>query len=139
LGLNYKKAQIEIENQMNHLNNYQSIHSKSKALEFTVLSKLKYARASRMVLPHGEVITPVFMPVGTKGTIKSLSSNQLYETALSPQIILGNTYHLALQPGTELISDFGGLHNFMNWKNNLLTDSGKILSNISFSFGLLII
>ncbi len=64
------------------------------------------------------------MPVGTKGSIKALSSEQLYEPALSPQIILGNTYHLALQPGTELLASFGGLHSFMNWKNNLLTDSG---------------
>ena len=64
------------------------------------------------------------MPVGTKGTIKGLSSEQLYEEALSPEIILGNTYHLALQPGTELIAELGGLHKFMNWKNNLLTDSG---------------
>ena len=97
----------------------------SKALQFNVLKQLKYARASLMTLPHGEVMTPVFMPVGTKGTIKSLTSQQLYEPALSPQIILGNTYHLALQPGTELISDFGGLHGFMNWQNNLLTDSGE--------------
>ena len=99
----------------------------TRALKFSALSQLKYARASSMILPHGEVLTPVFMPVGTKGTIKSLSSNQLYEPALSPQIILGNTYHLALQPGTDLISEFGGLHEFMNWNNNLLTDSGKIV------------
>jgi tRNA-guanine family transglycosylase len=94
-------------------------------LRFTVSKQLKFARASVMTLPHGEVITPVFMPVGTKGTIKSLTSQQLYEPALSPQIILGNTYHLALQPGTDLIAEFGSLHGFMNWKNNLLTDSGK--------------
>ena len=64
------------------------------------------------------------MPVGTKGTIKGLSSQQLLNSELAPEIILGNTYHLALQPGTELIAEFGGLHNWMNWKNNLLTDSG---------------
>ena len=64
------------------------------------------------------------MPVGTKGTIKGVSSEQLYDDALDPDIILGNTYHLALQPGTELIDEFGGLHKFMNWKHNLLTDSG---------------
>lgn len=96
----------------------------NKPLVFTVLKKLKYARASLMVLPHGPCQTPMFMPVGTKGTIKSVSSQQLYEPALAPQIILGNTYHLALQPGTDIISEFGGLHKFMNWKNNLLTDSG---------------
>ena len=77
-----------------------------------------------MTLPHGDVSTPVFMPVGTKGTIKSLAPIQLMESVLSPQIILGNTYHLALQPGTELIAEFGSLHGFMNWNNNLLTDSG---------------
>ena len=95
-----------------------------KPLHFKLLKQLKYARASSMRLPHGTCDMPMFMPVGTKGTIKSLSSEQLYESALSPQIILGNTYHLALQPGTDIISHFGGLHKFMNWKNNLLTDSG---------------
>lgn len=58
------------------------------------------------------------------GTIKGLSTEQLLDDALSPEIILGNTYHLALQPGTELLAELGGLHKFMNWKNNLLTDSG---------------
>lgn len=96
----------------------------SPALAFQVHTRLKCARAGTIHLPHGKVRTPVFMPVGTKGTIKGLSSHQLYEESLSPEIILGNTYHLALQPGTELIADFGGLHKFMNWKNNLLTDSG---------------
>jgi queuine tRNA-ribosyltransferase catalytic subunit len=58
------------------------------------------------------------------GTIKGLSTEQLLDDALAPEIILGNTYHLALQPGTELLAELGGLHKFMNWKNNLLTDSG---------------
>lgn len=97
---------------------------KSPALAFNVHAKLKRARASTLYLPHGKVITPVFMPVGTKGTIKGLSSQQLLQDDLAPEIILGNTYHLASQPGTELIADLGGLHKFMNWKNNLLTDSG---------------
>lgn len=96
----------------------------SPALAFNIHSHLLRARASTLHLPHGSVRTPVFMPVGTKGTIKSLSSEQLYEDALSPEIILGNTYHLAIQPGTDLIAEFGGLHKFMNWKKNLLTDSG---------------
>ena len=82
------------------------------------------ARATTLKLPHGEILTPVFMPVGTKGTIKGVSSKQLENMELAPQIILGNTYHLALQPGTDLIAELGGLHTFMNWKNNLLTDSG---------------
>lgn len=64
------------------------------------------------------------MPVGTKGTIKGLTTDQLYDDDVAPEIILGNTYHLASQPGTPLIDELGGLHKFMNWKNNLLTDSG---------------
>ena len=95
------------------------------ALEFDVLSKVCHARAGNLKLPHGNVRTPVFMPVGTKGTIKALSTEQLQDEALAPEIILGNTYHLALQPGTELLADLGGLHKFMNWSSNLLTDSGK--------------
>ena len=76
-------------------------HSKSPALEFTVHAEVGRARASTLALPHGSVRTPVFMPVGTKGTIKGLSSRQMQEEeALAPEIILGNTYHLALQPGT---------------------------------------
>ena len=103
--------------------------SKSPALTFQIHSNLhkddiSQARASTVHLKHGSVRTPVFMPVGTKGTIKGLSSEQLLEQALAPEIILGNTYHLALQPGTTLIDKLGGLHNFMNWNNNLLTDSG---------------
>lgn len=94
------------------------------ALTFEILSTVGYARASNLLLPHGNVRTPVFMPVGTKGTIKGLSTEQLDEEALRPEIILGNTYHLALQPGTELLDSLGGLHKFMNWKHNLLTDSG---------------
>ncbi|CAE7609179.1 QTRT1, partial [Symbiodinium microadriaticum] len=94
------------------------------ALQFEVLSKVSHARAGNVRLPHGNVRTPVFMPVGTKGTIKALSTEQLLDDAMAPEIILGNTYHLALQPGTELLAELGGLHNFMNWKNNLLTDSG---------------
>lgn len=94
------------------------------ALRYELLGTVKSARAANLHLPHGTVRTPVFMPVGTKGTIKGVSSEQLLEEPLSPEIILGNTYHLALQPGTDLIDDLGGLHTFMNWKNNLLTDSG---------------
>ena len=96
----------------------------SPALCYQCHAKTFSARAGTLHLPHGKVRTPVFMPVGTKGTIKGLSSEQLLEPALSPEIILGNTYHLELQPGTDLIAEFGGLHNFMSWKNNLLTDSG---------------
>ncbi|XP_064985982.1 uncharacterized protein LOC135585324 isoform X2 [Musa acuminata AAA Group] len=92
------------------------------ALKFEVLGKFNRARAARLALPHFVCQTPLFMPVGTQGTIKGLTNNQLEE--IGCQIILGNTYHLALRPGAELIDDLGGLHKFMNWKRALLTDSG---------------
>jgi len=91
------------------------------------------ARAASIHLPHGVVRTPVFMPVGTKGSIKALSTKQLKGVwneldedvdDICPEIILGNTYHLASQPGTPLLAELGGLHKFMNWRKNLLTDSG---------------
>ncbi|KAG5178790.1 tRNA-guanine(15) transglycosylase-like protein [Tribonema minus] len=82
------------------------------------------ARAGTLHLPHGPVRTPLFMPVGTKAVIKGMLSSQLMVPALSPEIILANTYHCALEPGTDLLEEFGGLHEFMNWKGNLLTDSG---------------
>lgn len=71
--------------------------SMSSALSFSVHATAKRGRAATLTLPHGDVRTPVFMPVGTKGTIKGVSSTQLMEDALTPEIILGNTYHLALQ------------------------------------------
>ena len=84
------------------------------------------ARACTLHLPHGPVALPVFMPVGTKGTIKGLTTEEIQmDKALDCRIILGNTYHLALAPGTDILNDMGGLHRFMNWKNrNILTDSG---------------
>jgi tRNA-guanine transglycosylase len=83
------------------------------------------ARACTIHLPHGPVETPVFMPVGTKGTLKGLVFEEVYDDpALQHQIILSNTYHLELQPTTEVLKEMGGLHKFMNWKSNLLTDSG---------------
>jgi queuine tRNA-ribosyltransferase len=75
-----------------------------------------------MVLPHGAVTTPVFMPVGTNGTVKALTSDDLAEIGF--EIILSNTYHLYLRPGTEVIAAAGGLHPLMNWRGNILTDSG---------------
>jgi queuine tRNA-ribosyltransferase len=80
------------------------------------------ARAGELELLHGVVKTPVFMPVGTLGTVKSLSPDEL-ETA-GAQIILGNTYHLYLRPGCEVVDLFSGLHGFMNWRRPILTDSG---------------
>jgi len=80
------------------------------------------ARAGSFKTRYGEVLTPAFMPVGTQGAIKAITPAQLME--LGPQIILGNTYHLSLRPGDELIKSFGGLHRFMAWDGPILTDSG---------------
>lgn len=80
------------------------------------------ARAGTFTTPHGAVKTPVFMPVGTQGTVKAMTGRQVEKTGA--QIILGNTYHLYLRPGHELIREAGGLHGFMNWQKPILTDSG---------------
>jgi queuine tRNA-ribosyltransferase len=82
------------------------------------------ARRGRMVLAHGEVETPTFMPVGTRGTVKAVHPRELTDPALDCRIILGNTYHLYLRPGTGVLDDFGGLHHFMQWDRPILTDSG---------------
>jgi queuine tRNA-ribosyltransferase len=80
------------------------------------------ARAGVLRTAHGEVHTPVFMPVGTKATVKSLDPDEL--TALGAQIVLGNSYHLHFRPGDELVAELGGLHRFMGWDRPILTDSG---------------
>jgi len=80
------------------------------------------ARAGLVTTTHGPIETPVFMPVGTQGTVKGLTPEMVRDAGA--QIILGNTYHLALRPGDELIRDLGGLHKFMNWPGPILTDSG---------------
>ena len=80
------------------------------------------ARLGRIMTSHGEVQTPVFMPVGTQGTVKALLPETLSE--LGVEMILGNTYHLYLRPGHQLIRDLGGLHHFMHWDKPILTDSG---------------
>jgi queuine tRNA-ribosyltransferase len=80
------------------------------------------ARRARLATPHGAIETPAFMPVGTQATVKSLRNEALEE--LGAQIILGNTYHLYLRPGHELIRKLGGLHKFMSWDRAILTDSG---------------
>jgi queuine tRNA-ribosyltransferase len=89
---------------------------------FTVTHTDGRARRGRLRLPHGEVETPVFMPVGTRAAVKGLTHDQLI--ALDPSIILGNTYHLHLRPGDDLIARAGGLHAFMGWERPILTDSG---------------
>ncbi|GAB6093774.1 tRNA guanosine(34) transglycosylase Tgt [Desulfatiferula olefinivorans] len=90
--------------------------------EITGRSTGTRARTGVLSTLHGTIHTPVFMPVGTLGTVKALSVEDL--TACGAQIILGNTYHLYLRPGCEVIDLFGGLHRFMNWKGPILTDSG---------------
>lgn len=80
------------------------------------------ARSGTVITPHGHIKTPVFMPVGTQATVKSLSPDDLW--GLKAQIILSNTYHLYLRPGSDLIERFGGLHSFMGWSGPILTDSG---------------
>ena len=81
-----------------------------------------FARAGELELNHGKIQTPVFMPVGTNGTVKGLTVEDL--DSAGAQIILGNTYHLMLRPGDALIRDLGGLHTFSNWHKPILTDSG---------------
>ena len=80
------------------------------------------ARAGRFTTPHGELLTPVFAPVGTQATVKALTPAQVKLTGSS--LILANTYHLYLRPGAEIIQEMGGLHAFMRWDGPTLTDSG---------------
>ena len=80
------------------------------------------ARAGTITTDHGEIHTPVFMPVGTQGSVKGVHPRDLAE--LGTSIVLGNTYHLYLRPGTRVIEGAGGLHRFMNWRGPILTDSG---------------
>ncbi|MEM0997024.1 MAG: tRNA guanosine(34) transglycosylase Tgt [Bacteroidota bacterium] len=81
------------------------------------------ARAGKIVTDHGEILTPIFMPVGTLGTVKSVEQTHLRDS-IHAQIILGNTYHLYLRPGMETMQQAGGLHQFMHWDGPILTDSG---------------
>jgi len=92
--------------------------------DYKVIKECKQsgARIGVLTTPHGEIETPIFMPVGTRATVKSLSPDELKE--IKAQIILSNTYHLYLRPGEELIKKAGGLHKFMNWDRPILTDSG---------------
>lgn len=96
--------------------------SVSPALKFEVIAQGGRARTAKMTLPHYECETPMFMPVGTQGTIKGLTCQQLEE--LNCQVILGNTYHLENRPGSDLVAQMGGLHKFINWSRGMLTDSG---------------
>ena len=98
---------------------------KKEALNFEIkkIDPRTGARLGVLHLPHGDVETPVFMPVGTQATVKAMTTDELKDMVHS-HIILSNTYHLFLRPGHELIKEAGGLHKFMNWDRNILTDSG---------------
>ncbi len=91
-------------------------------MQFTVEKTCGKARLGRLSLPHGEVRTPAFMPVGTQATVKGMRPEHIEE--MGADILLGNTFHLWLRPGCEVIERFGGLHRFMNWHKPILTDSG---------------
>ena len=91
-------------------------------MSFKVLNKSSYARRGELVTKTSKIQTPVFMPVGTYGTVKGLTPEHLKEIGF--EIILGNAFHLYLRPGLEVIKEFGGLHDFMAWDRSILTDSG---------------
>jgi queuine tRNA-ribosyltransferase len=90
--------------------------------EFKITSTNGRARTGVFSTPHGDLVTPVFAPVGTQATVKTLTPEHL--KGLNASLVLSNTYHLYLRPGDELVRDMGGLHNFMQWPNPMLTDSG---------------
>jgi queuine tRNA-ribosyltransferase len=92
------------------------------SIDFRIEAHSGAARGGRLLTPHGEIETPVFMPVGTAATVKAVPQDVLEE--LGVQILLGNTYHLYLRPGVETVRVFGGLHGFMSWPRAILTDSG---------------
>ena len=93
-----------------------------KKMKFQINSSSEFARNAELKLIKGTIQTPAFMPVGTNGTVKALTVEDLHET--NSEIILGNTFHLMLRPGDKLIKDLGGLHKFINWDKPILTDSG---------------
>src|SRR5690606_12735217 len=92
-------------------------------MQFEVMATDGAARRGRMVFARGAVDTPAFMPVGTYGTVKAMTAEEL--EALGAQMILGNTFHLMLRPGVEVVRAHGGLHRFMHWERPILTDPGR--------------
>jgi len=94
-------------------------------MKFTLLANdpSTEARAATLTTDHGTIETPIFMPVGTAATVKGVHQREL-KNDINPDIILGNTYHLYLRPGTKILEQAGGLHNFMGWQRPILTDSG---------------
>ncbi|MGH7983427.1 MAG: tRNA-guanine transglycosylase, partial [Candidatus Udaeobacter sp.] len=93
-----------------------------KSFELLASDRNLKARRGRLTTAHGAIEMPAFMPVGTQGSVKAVSPRELRE--LKAQIVLGNTYHLFVRPGLDVIKHFCGLHNFMNWDGPILTDSG---------------
>jgi len=95
-----------------------------KDFKFKIIAKDKKskARVGKITTAHGIIETPAFVPVGTKGTVKGLTPQDLKESGV--QLLFGNTYHLHLRPGEDLIKDFGGLGKFMSWNGPTITDSG---------------
>jgi len=105
----------------------------SKEFSFELITQDGKARLGKIFTSKGFIDTPAFMPVGTQGTVKGIFTDDILKT--NTQIILGNTYHLLLRPGVEILDQFNGLHNFMNWKKPILTDSGgyQIMSLSKFN------
>ena len=95
---------------------------RSKEFSFELITQDSNARLGKIKTSRGDINTPAFMPVGTLGTVKGIFTDDILKTGT--EIILGNTYHLFLRPGIEVIKKFGGLHKFMNWNKPILTDSG---------------
>ena len=91
-------------------------------MNFELLAQDGAARRGKLTLAHGSIDTPAFMPVGTYGTVKAMAPHEIHE--IGAQIVLGNTFHLWLRPGMEVIAAHGGLHRFMGWDSPILTDSG---------------
>ena len=94
-------------------------HQHGEALQYKLVAQQGKARVGELILPHHKIDTPVFMPVGTQGSIKGMLRSQVVE--LDSSIILGNTYHLGHRPGPDVVDELGGLHSFMDWPRNLLT------------------
>ena len=99
-------------------------HCETKPFSYDIVAEdpTTHARAGVLHTPHGDIPTPIFMPVGTKATVKGLLPPTLHE--LGTKILLANTYHLSMRPGADLVNEMGGLHEFMRWDGPILTDSG---------------
>lgn len=95
---------------------------RTPGFSFQTIARSGHARAGILTTPHGEVLTPTFMPVGTQGSVKTLRPAEV--AATGARIVLGNTYHLWLRPGPEIVAEMGGLHQFTKWPHAMLTDSG---------------